>query len=81
MADQSTKQPSISRRTFTAGGAAVLSFGQVVLPTITQGATPMADTLIDPRNNFPKPPFKRQSQPWPGLARDMDPRPDHGETT
>ncbi len=41
----------------------------------------MADTLIDPRNNYPKPPFKRQSQPWPGLARDMDPRPDHGETT
>lgn len=41
----------------------------------------MADNLIDPRNNYPKPPFNRQSQPWPGLARDMDPRPDHGETT
>lgn len=41
----------------------------------------MADNLIDPRNNYPKPPFKRQSQPWPGLARDMDPRPDHGEAT
>lgn len=41
----------------------------------------MADNLIDPRNNYPKPPFKRQSQSWPGLARDMDPRPDHGETT
>jgi NAD(P)-dependent dehydrogenase (short-subunit alcohol dehydrogenase family) len=23
--------------------------------------------------------FKRQSQPWPGLANRMDPRPDHGE--
>src|ERR1700739_360042 len=32
-----------------------------------------------PMTNHPKPPFKRQSQPWPGLARDMDPRPDHGE--
>jgi len=41
----------------------------------------MANVLIDPRNSHPKPPFKRQSQPWPGLARDMDPRPDHGETT
>jgi NAD(P)-dependent dehydrogenase (short-subunit alcohol dehydrogenase family) len=33
----------------------------------------------DPRSKYPKPPFKRQSQPWPGLARDMDPPPDHGE--
>ncbi|WP_245421997.1 SDR family oxidoreductase [Alsobacter soli] len=37
--------------------------------------------LQDPINKFPKPPFKRQSQPWPGLARDMDPKPDHGETS
>lgn len=29
--------------------------------------------------NTPKPPFKKQSQPWPGLASKMDPRPDHGE--
>lgn len=27
----------------------------------------------------PKPPFERQSQPWPGLAGKMTPRPDHGE--
>ncbi len=25
------------------------------------------------------PPFNKQSQPWPGLASKMDPRPDHGE--
>lgn len=25
--------------------------------------------------------FPKQSQPWPGLARDMTPRPDHGETS
>jgi NAD(P)-dependent dehydrogenase (short-subunit alcohol dehydrogenase family) len=30
---------------------------------------------------YPKPPFKLQTQPWPGLVRDMDPRPDHGETS
>jgi NAD(P)-dependent dehydrogenase (short-subunit alcohol dehydrogenase family) len=35
--------------------------------------------LVDPRTKYPKPPFKEQSQPWPGLARDMDPLPDHGE--
>ncbi len=28
---------------------------------------------------YPKPPFKQQTQPWPGLAGDMEPRPDHGE--
>src|ERR1700751_4848071 len=35
--------------------------------------------MDDPRSKYPKPPFRRQQQPWPGLARDMDPRPDHGE--
>jgi NAD(P)-dependent dehydrogenase (short-subunit alcohol dehydrogenase family) len=38
-------------------------------------------TMEDPRSKYPKPPFKKQTQPWPGLARDMDPRPDHGETS
>ena len=35
----------------------------------------------NPRDKYPKPPFKAQSQPWPGLASRMDPRPDHGETS
>jgi NAD(P)-dependent dehydrogenase (short-subunit alcohol dehydrogenase family) len=38
-------------------------------------------TLEDPRSKFPKPPFPKQTQPWPGLARDMKPKPDHGETS
>jgi len=38
-------------------------------------------TMEDPRNKFPKPPFPKQTQPWPGLARDMKPKPDHGETS
>lgn len=36
-------------------------------------------SIDDPRGKYPKPPFKRQTQPWPGLARDMNPVPDHGE--
>jgi NAD(P)-dependent dehydrogenase (short-subunit alcohol dehydrogenase family) len=40
-----------------------------------------AEPLTDPTTKFPKPPFNRQSQPWPGLASQMDPRPDHGETS
>lgn len=39
---------------------------------------PPAD-LIDPTRKFPKPPFPEQQQTWPGLASQMDPRPDHGE--
>jgi len=35
--------------------------------------------LKDPRELFPKPPFEKQPQPWPGLACKMNPRPDHGE--
>lgn len=35
----------------------------------------------DPRTKYPKPPFKPQSQPWPGLASKMEPRPDHGEAS
>jgi NAD(P)-dependent dehydrogenase (short-subunit alcohol dehydrogenase family) len=37
--------------------------------------------LEDPTTKYPKPPFKEQSQPWPGLAAKMDPKPDHGEKT
>ncbi|MFC4163397.1 twin-arginine translocation signal domain-containing protein [Epilithonimonas zeae] len=35
--------------------------------------------LTDPTTKYPKPPFKRQSQPFPGLANRMTPVPDHGE--
>ncbi|MGV3586597.1 MAG: SDR family oxidoreductase [Adhaeribacter sp.] len=35
--------------------------------------------LENPLEKYPKPPFKEQKQPWPGLAGQMEPRPDHGE--
>lgn len=41
----------------------------------------MTDQQRDPTAKYPQPPFERQTQPWPGLARDMTPRPDHGETS
>ncbi|MDQ6624177.1 MAG: NAD(P)-dependent oxidoreductase, partial [Verrucomicrobiota bacterium] len=37
------------------------------------------EKLQDPTTKYPKPPFKGQEQPWPGLASKMDPKPDHGE--
>ncbi|KTR82893.1 oxidoreductase [Novosphingobium barchaimii] len=43
----------------------------------------MSDRLQmqDPRDQYPQPPFPRQPQPVPGLAAEMDPKPDHGETS
>jgi NAD(P)-dependent dehydrogenase (short-subunit alcohol dehydrogenase family) len=41
----------------------------------------MSDSLKmqDPRSQYPAPPFPKQAQPMPGLARKMVPVPDHGE--
>jgi NAD(P)-dependent dehydrogenase (short-subunit alcohol dehydrogenase family) len=38
-------------------------------------------TPQNPIRQYPKPPFPRQQQPWPGLCSRMEPRPDHGETS
>jgi len=35
--------------------------------------------LENPADKYPKPPFRKQSQDWPGLACKMEPPPDHGE--
>ena len=35
----------------------------------------------NPVTKYPKPPFPKQEQEWPGLAGLMDPKPDHGETS
>src|ERR1051325_3730432 len=37
--------------------------------------------LENPLDKYPKPPFKKQKQEWPGLACEMEPPPDHGETS
>ena len=55
-------------------------------PALAQGAPPAVQVnapqpLQNPDTKYPRPPYKRQSQPWPGLASRMDPRPDHGETS
>lgn len=43
------------------------------------GGSPRPSGLVDPRDKYPKPPFPKQQQEWPGLASKMSPRPDHGE--
>ena len=59
----------------TAGSAAMAAGGA------RAQAPQAAGGMQDPRTKHPKPPFAEQSQPWPGLAGQMDPRPDHGETS
>jgi NAD(P)-dependent dehydrogenase (short-subunit alcohol dehydrogenase family) len=40
-----------------------------------------SSALKNPATQYSKPPFKEQSQPEPGLAKKMEPKPDHGEET
>jgi NAD(P)-dependent dehydrogenase (short-subunit alcohol dehydrogenase family) len=49
--------------------------------SITAKKSSTAQPLEDPTAKYPKPPYEKQSQPWPGLASRMRPRPDHGETS
>lgn len=37
--------------------------------------------MQDPRHQYPKPPFPQQTQTAPGVAKKMDPKPDHGESS
>ena len=37
--------------------------------------------MQDPTKQYPGPEFAKQTQSVPGLAKDMDPKPDHGETS
>lgn len=74
----------LSRRQVIGGLGAGLAT-MMVSPVLGAGAPadnmPTAEALEDPTTKYPRPPFKGQSQPWPGLAKDMDPKPDHGEKT
>jgi len=82
---------SISRRQIVQAASATLAAASLASSTAT-GNTDMAKQdlaeqdlteqgLIDPVTRYPKPPFKKQSQPWPGLAGKMEPPPDHGESS
>src|ERR1700749_4063368 len=73
----------LSRRQVVSGLGAGGLAPSVVRPASTQTpSTPQpAPIMEDPVSKYPKPPFKRQSQPWPGLASKMDPKPDHGEAS
>jgi NAD(P)-dependent dehydrogenase (short-subunit alcohol dehydrogenase family) len=77
-------QNAVSRRQMvgTAAGLGLGAAAAAAAPAFAQtnAATP-AEGLQDPRTKYPRPPYPKQSQPWPGLASKMTPRPDHGETS
>jgi len=73
---------SFSRRQVVGGmaiGAATAATAALGQGAALSGATSTVAPLSDPADKYPRPPFKGQSQPWPGLAGKMEPRPDHGE--
>ncbi len=80
-----SEENNISRRKVLGGIGAGLATAAISPVLSAQGAVSPAESapapLADPTSKYPKPPFKGQSQPWPGLAGQMDPRPDHGETS
>ena len=72
---------SLSRRQIVGGAGLGLAAIAAAAPASAQGLTAAATPkpLEDPTTKYPRPPYPRQSQPWPGLAGKMDPKPDHGE--
>jgi NAD(P)-dependent dehydrogenase (short-subunit alcohol dehydrogenase family) len=76
------QENNISRRKLLGGLGASLAVAATA-PILSAEAAPgpTAAPLQDPTTKYPRPPFKGQSQPWPGLASQMDPKPDHGETS
>jgi NAD(P)-dependent dehydrogenase (short-subunit alcohol dehydrogenase family) len=77
-----TNRYPFSRRNVVGGGMGIAATAAGA-PAFAQNSTVAAaqEALQDPTEKYPKPPFPRQSQPWPGLASRMVPRPDHGETS
>lgn len=69
---------SLTRRALV-GGTAIVAVASA-FPILAFAATNNKDVRMqDPTAKYPKPPFKQQKQPWPGLASKMEPVPDHGE--
>lgn len=80
--DESNK--SVSRRQavgLVGMGIAAAAAGSATAQTSGQQNTNIQPSVAkdDPFSKYPKPPFQEQTQPWPGLAGKMNPKPDHGE--
>jgi NAD(P)-dependent dehydrogenase (short-subunit alcohol dehydrogenase family) len=86
--NKDVNEPALTRRNIVgaAAGAALTgaamanaSQAQAQESAMAAGTVATAQPVQDPRTKYPEPPYKRQTQPWPGLASKMEPPPDHGE--
>jgi NAD(P)-dependent dehydrogenase (short-subunit alcohol dehydrogenase family) len=78
------EEHKISRRQVVAGLGTTLAAAAVSPVFAASGKVAVTDGPVkieDPKGKYPKPPFKSQPQPWPGLQSKMDPVPDCGETS
>src|ERR1700722_7607668 len=74
------KSPVSRRAIASAAGIAAVDAAASLVHASAQENQPMKEPrLRNPADRYPRPPYQKQSQPWPGLASKMDPRPDHGE--
>jgi NAD(P)-dependent dehydrogenase (short-subunit alcohol dehydrogenase family) len=74
----------VSRRhavSMVGAGVMAATTGPVLSQQTQTNSSPPGEPMQDPRSKYPKPPFESQTQPWPGLASKMDPKPDHGESS
>ncbi|AFL89956.1 dehydrogenase of unknown specificity, short-chain alcohol dehydrogenase like protein [Terriglobus roseus DSM 18391] len=81
----SSKNPISRRKVVTNLGAGIAGAALTgAMPAAAQAQTkggPTVAPFVDPTTKYPRPPYPGQTQPWPGLASKMTPRPDHGETS
>jgi NAD(P)-dependent dehydrogenase (short-subunit alcohol dehydrogenase family) len=69
---------NVRRREFVGMGAGIIA--GLSAPVIADAASARTSGgLVNPATEYPKPPFPKQEQEWPGLTSKMQPRPDHGE--
>jgi NAD(P)-dependent dehydrogenase (short-subunit alcohol dehydrogenase family) len=77
-----SENPTLSRRRMISGaGLGVVALAASAPALAAEEEGPANAELQNPVTKYPRPPFQKQSQPWPGLASQMEPRPDHGETS
>ncbi len=74
----------MTRRQVVAGlgtTLAAVAVSPALAGTVNAPPADSSTKISDPTTLHPKPPFKSQPQPWPGLQSKMDPVPDCGETS
>jgi hypothetical protein len=79
-----SENDKITRRQVVAGLGTTLAAAAAAPAFASNDGMKPADgpaKISDPTKLYPKPPFKSQPQPWPGLQSKMDPVPDCGETS